>query len=231
MNPLFTVALGLHVVAGSAALLIGVAPILTVKRPGGTHARFGRLFVRTMMGVLASAAVLTGLALNPYFAALTVTAGLVTFSGVRVLRRKRPDLDPRQRADRLDWVVTSGLCLAALALLAAAVSGRIPGNPVVIYSLAGGAVLYSAYDLIRFARPTGWPFFADLWFYEHLVKMLGAYSAVVGAFSGSVAVRFLPDPWKQLWATIFFQLVTAGFIIYYARKRRRRARVCIPAAA
>jgi hypothetical protein len=82
--------------------------------------------------------------------------------------------------------------------------------PTVVYALLGGAGTYAAYDLLRFSFPARWPFFPGLWFYEHLVKMLGAYSAVMSAFSGSVAMRFLPDPWKQLWATIFFNALMLG---------------------
>jgi hypothetical protein len=232
MSPLFAAALAVHVVAGTAAIAAGALPIFAAKRRGGTHARFGRLFARCMIFVLASAALMSALALNPYFTALTVTATTTVFSGVRVLRRKRPDIDPAQRATRLDWLVTASLFAAACALMGLAVAGRFTqGNPVVVYSLAGGAMAYSGYDLYRFARPAAWPFFPRLWFYEHLVKMLGAYSAVVGAFSGSVAMTFLPDPWKQLWSTILFQLLTVGFILYYARKRRSRAETPALAAA
>lgn len=191
MSPVFAATLAIHVVAGTAALAIGLAPLMSAKRRGGTHVRYGRLFARAMMVVLATAAVLTTLALSPYFAALTVTASVTVFSGLRVLRRKRPDLDPAQRATGLDWWVTSAGLAAGLALLAAAAAGGVPGNPTVVYSLAAGALAYTAYDLWRFARPAGWPFFPDLWFYEHLVKMLGAYSAVAAAFSGSVGLRFL----------------------------------------
>jgi hypothetical protein len=54
--------------------------------------------------------------------------------------------------------------------------------------------------------------------------MLGAYSAVVAAFSGSVALRFLPDPWKQLWATTFFHTLILVMIAWYVVQRRRRAK-------
>ncbi len=232
MTPLFALALAVHVAAGTLAVVAGAAPIFAAKTRGGTHSRYGRLFWRSMVVVLGSAALLSALAVNPYFAALTVTATVGVFSGVRVLRRKRPDVDPAQRATRLDWCMTGALFSAAAALAALAVAGRFSdGNPAVVYSLTGGAMAYAGYDLYRFARPAAWPFFPRLWFYEHLVKMLGAYSAVVGAFSGSVAMTFLPDPWKQLWSTILFQLLSVGFILYYARKRRSRAEPPALAAA
>ena len=230
MSPIFFALLAVHVSAGTAAVLVGALPIVSAKRKGGAHSRFGRTFARLMLAVVGSAALMSALALDPYFAALTATASVTAFSGVRVLRRKRPDTDPAQRATSLDWWVTGGLFGAAAALASLAAAGRIEGDPAVVCSLTGGAMLYAGYDLLRFARPAAWPFFPRLWFYEHLVKMLGAYSAVVGAFTGSVALRFLPDPWKQLWATIFFQLLTAGLIVWHARKDRR-LRTARPAVA
>jgi uncharacterized membrane protein len=214
--------LALHIAAGTAALVCGAAPIFAPKRQG-FHTRWGRRFVTCMVTVLGSAIGLTVLALNPYFAALTTLATLGCFSGVRVLKRKRPDLRREDRARPLDWAVTlAAISVAALLGLLVA-TGDMRGNPTVVYALVGGAFVYGGWDLLRFAVPTGWPFFPRLWFYEHLVKMLGSYSAVVGAFSGSVAFRFLPDPWKQLWATIVFNILTLAMIAWYARQARRRA--------
>jgi hypothetical protein len=222
MDPIAKAFLAVHIVAGTAAVVCGALPIFAPKRKG-FHTRWGGRFVLSMYFVLGSAMVLTLLFRNAYFAALTTAATLGCFSGVRVLRRKRPDLRPAERATRLDWAVTLS-ALATVALLGVLqAGGRVNGNPTVVYALLGGAGTYAAYDLLRFSFPTRWPFFPGLWFYEHLVKMLGAYSAVMSAFSGSVAMRFLPDPWKQLWATIFFHTLMLLMIGWYAMKRRRAA--------
>ena len=214
--------LAVHIASGTAALVCGAAPIFAPKRPG-FHTRWGRRFVRCMYAVLGSAVALTLLALNPYFAALTTLATLGCFSGVRVLKRRRPDLRREDRARPLDWAVTLAAIAVGLWLVRLSLTGEMRGDPTVVYALVGGAFVYGGYDLLRFTFPAAWPFFPRLWFYEHLVKMLGSYSAVVGAFSGSVAFRFLPDPWKQLWATIFFNLLTLVMIAWYARKQRRAA--------
>jgi hypothetical protein len=164
--------------------------------------------------------VLTLLFMNPYFAALTVTSGILTISGVRVLRRKRPDLRGEDRAKAVDWLVAFATLAVGALVLRMQADGDAGGNPVVIYALVGSAFVYGTWDLLRFAFPTAWPFFPGLWLYEHLVKMLGAYSAVLTAFSGSVAMPFLPDPWKQLWAAILFNVLTVAMIVWYARRRR-----------
>ena len=210
-----------HIAAGTLALICGALPILAPKRRG-FHTVWGRRYVRCMAGVLGSVVVLTLLFMNSYFAALTTMATLVCWSGVRVLGRKRPDLDPAQRAEPLDWAVTLTAIAVGVLLLWLQDAGQAPGNATVLRALVVGALVYGGYDLLRFTFPSAWPFFPRLWFYEHLVKMLGSYSAVVGAFSGSVAFRFLPDPWKQLWATIFFNLLTVAMIAWYARRGRAR---------
>ena len=74
------------------------------------------------------------------------------------------------------------------------------------------------WDLWRFARPTDWPFSPDLWTYEHLVKMLSAYGAVLSAFSGNF-LTFLPTPWSQLWPTLLFQPLAIIWVTVLARRR------------
>ncbi len=224
MSILSSAALGAHIAAGSAALALGIVPILTAKGRGA-HRRFGGWYARTMILVVGSAAVMSAIAVKPYFAALTVGAAISTFSGIRVLNRKRPDVDPLQRARALDWAFLGGAALLLLLLLAVALAGEVGQNATVFYALIGGAGAYLLWDAWRFLFPAAWPFFPRLWFYEHLVKMLASYSAVVAAFSGSV-LHFLPipEPWKQLWSTILFHNLMIGFILWYAvvRKRVRR---------
>jgi uncharacterized membrane protein len=222
MTILFKAVLAAHIIAGTAALAVGIVPVLTGKG-SGLHRRAGRAFANVMGVVLGAAAILSLLSFSPYFAALTVSATMLTFSGVRVLSRKRPDIHPGERAQPLDWGVTLLMTLCTVFLVLRAKQGYVGDDQTVFHTLVGACTLYCAYDLLRFTFPAAWPFFPRLWLYEHLVKMLGAYCAVVSAFSGSVLTFLpIPEPWKQLWATILFQLLTAGFILYYALQRRRR---------
>jgi hypothetical protein len=140
---------------------------------------------------------------------------------VRVLRRKRPDLDPRQRATALDWTATLAVLALGTWLLVLLTTGRSSGPKTVSVALIYAAFLYGAWDLWRFARPTGWPFSPDLWTCEHLVKMLSAYGAVLSAFSGNY-LTFLPTPWSQLWPTMLFQpMAVLWIVVLFARRRRR----------
>jgi uncharacterized membrane protein YuzA (DUF378 family) len=227
MENLFKIALVLHIAAGSLAVLVGLIPLVTSKGEK-LHRSFGGWFRRTMYLVIGTAALMTMIAMKPYFAALTAAAAIGCFSGLRVLKRKRPDLDIAQRAQPLDWVFTVGVLLISAYLALAASAGEVGNNATVFYALIGAAAFYSAYDLLRFTFPTAWPFFPRLWFYEHLVKMLGSYSAVVAAFSGSVLYFLpIPEPWKQLWSAILFHNLMIAFILWYAIKGRRAARAAL----
>lgn len=219
MDKLFTPILALHIAAGLAAVALGVAPILT-RKGGRWHRLTGRIFAGVMAVMLACAWAMTALHFNAYFAALTVTATITVFSGVRVLRRRRPDLRRADRARALDWILTLGVLGVGLWVLALILLGRAGPNPVVSGALVYAALTYGGWDLWRFLRPTAWPFFPDLWTYEHLVKMLSAYGAVMSAFSGNF-LTFLPTPWSQLWPTLVFQPLAVIWVLSRALSRRR----------
>ncbi len=222
-TPLFHLLLAIHLVAGTGALVSGLPPLF-VRKGEAAHRRWGRLFAGCMVVVIATAVCMTALAWRPYFAALTLAAALTAFSSVRVLRRKRPDVRHEDRARALDWIVAVTGLTGAIGLGLMAATGRAGGNPTVVWSLVGVSLTYSLWDLYRFSLPAAWPMVPRLWLFEHLVKMLGAYGAVVGAFSGSVAAPWLPDPWKQLWSTILFLLLTAVFAWRHARPSAQDAR-------
>jgi uncharacterized membrane protein len=210
MNAIFLPALALHITTGMLACLVGVIPILT-RKGSPLHRLAGRVFAGLMATLLACAWVMTAIRFNAYFLGLSATATMGLFSGLRVLGRKRPDLRPEDRAKTLDWVVTLGVVGVGLWVLALVVTGRAGGNAAVASAVAYGALIYGGWDLWRFARPTDWPFSPNLWTYEHLTKMLGAYGAVLAAFSGNF-LTFIPTPWSQLWPSLLFQPLAVGWI-------------------
>jgi uncharacterized membrane protein len=219
---LFSPTLALHIGCGFALVAVGLVPILS-RKGSRLHRWSGRTFVALMSVLLAAAWVMTALHFNAYSAALSATATITVFSGARVLGRKRPDLDPRQRAKPLDWVVTLALVAIGVWVLVLVVQGRTGNKAAVSGALVYAAFAYGGWDLWRFARPTDWPFSPNLWTYEHLVKMLSAYGAVLSAFSGNF-LTFLPTPWSQLWPTLVFQPMAAIWIAALVlRGRRRRA--------
>jgi hypothetical protein len=220
MTWLFSPTLALHITCGFALVAAGLVPIFSAKG-SRLHRGSGRVFVALMTVLLGAAWVMTLLHFNPYFAALSATATITAFSGVRVLGRQRPDLDPTQRAKPIDWAVTLAVVAVGAWVLVLLVQGRTGGKTAVSAALVYAAFTYGGWDLWRFARPLDWPFSPNLWTYEHLVKMLSAYGAVLSAFSGNF-LTFLPTPWSQLWPTLLFQPLAIAWIVVLASRRRRR---------
>jgi uncharacterized membrane protein len=219
MTSLLAPTLLLHITLGLAACVVGLAPIFT-RKGSHPHRLWGRLFVGLMATLLACAWLMTALRFSPYFLALSATATMTLFSGVRVLGRKRPDLRCEDRARPLDWIVTLGVVGIGVWVLVLVLTGQTGDLAAVSSALAFGALAYGSWDLWRFARPTDWPFSPNLWNYEHLTKMLGAYGAVLSAFSGNF-LTFLPTPWSQLWPTVLFQTLTMIWIAVLIVRRRR----------
>lgn len=218
--------LAVHIAIGTVAVLVGLIALSTPKpiegRAARGHRRSGTAFLWSMGVVISTAAVLTIIKFNPYFAGLTASATIAVFSGYRVLRRKRPDLDPSQQVTPLDWAIAVLVFSVGALLTCLGALGSITSNLTVVYALGGGCMLYAAYDLYRFAWPLSFPYSSNLWLYEHLVKMIGGYFGAVAAFSGSVLV-ILPAPWRQLWATLLGQFLAVTLVIYYRRKMGRKS--------
>lgn len=218
MTSLFPPLLAVHIGAGFAAVLVGLAPILTAKG-SRLHRLSGRLFVGVMIILLAAAWVMTAMRFSPYLLALSATATYHVFSGTRVLRRRRPDLRVEDRARAIDWIAALGVVAVGLIVVGLIVTGRFEGPPAVAGGLASAALAYGGWDLWRFARPRDWPFSPNLWTYEHLLKMLSAYSAVLSAFSGNF-LPFLPAPWSQLWPSLLFPTLAAIWVATLIGRRR-----------
>ncbi|WP_420477742.1 hypothetical protein [Brevundimonas sp. FT23028] len=217
---IYPLLLAVHIAGGLGAVLIGIAPVLT-RKGGRAHRLTGRAFAGLMAVLLAAAWAMTVLKMNSYLLALSASATLTLFSGLRVLGRKRPDLHRSDRAHALDWLVTLGIAAVGLLVFWQVLTGRNAGPAAISLALVYGALGMSGWDIWRFLRPTDWPFSPELWRYEHLWKMLGAYSAVLSAFSGNF-LRFVPAPWSALWPTLVFQTLTLLWIaILVAQKRRR----------
>ena len=228
---LFRVVLAFHIACGLAVVLAGAVALLARKPVddprASAHRRAGRVFRIAHSAVIGSAMLMTILHFTPYLLGLTTGALIGLFSGVRVLRRRRPDLDPRQRATALDWIVT----LAAIAIGLWLVFESDPRGPsAVVQSTAFSVLAYGFYDVYRFLRPQGFPFSPRLWLYEHLFKTTCTYFGAVAAFSGNL-LPFIPSPWRELWAVAFGQTLAVGLVVHYVRRHRPDAHTHVQAEA
>ena len=91
--------LGIHILAGTVALLVAPIALLTVKG-GPTHRRWGKVYFWAMAVVAATALVVGYWRSLLFLMLVSVFSFYFALSGYRVLYRKRPDLG--QRASSLD---------------------------------------------------------------------------------------------------------------------------------
>lgn len=200
----------IHITAGSIALLLGLAALVSYKG-GKFHRKSGDLF----LGCLA-VVILTGLIgvfvfrRNTFLLVITVLSGYFGFSGYRALKMKsgRPGV--------LDnMVAVASLACVGYFLYYFRSIGMI-WSPVIIYSTVGTLVVVIVYDFARYILPR----YGQIWLYEHIFKMIGAFTALLSAFSGTVFYRY--QPYSQFLPSVFGTVLQIGFIVYYATVRGKK---------
>lgn len=215
MTALEQVILTTHIAAGSVALLLG-AGALAMRKGGRRHRGFGRWFWRMMVLVLMSAVAALPFRNNAFLASLAVFAAYMTFSGVRVLRRRR-GAEPTA----IDWIASALALVLGIGLSLLALANPPAQGATTVVAVLGGVALYATYDLVNFRARlfARWP---NAWLYEHIWKMVGAYTSVVSAFSGSVLQLFEP-PWRQLWPSMVGTPALLILVFYYRARLARGA--------
>lgn len=88
-------------------------------------------------------------------------------------------------------------------------------TPVIIYSTVGALLFLVPYDFVRYLIPKSK--YQNLWLYEHIYKMIGAFTALLAAFPGTVFAKY--QPLSQILPSSFGVLLQLGFIIYYLRNK------------
>ena len=210
----------IHIVAGTLALGLAPAAMLTVKG-GRAHRRWGKIYFWSM-AVVAATAVSLGLWRPKIFLALlAVFSFYLAFSAYRALFRKRPAQGQGPRA--IDWAAalvtfSASAALVVLGLPRPGPSWERVGAVPVVFGVLG--MVLSGLDVWKFARP---PADKNAWWFDHMGGMLGSYIATVSAFS-VVNFTFLPTAVRWLWPTaIGIPLITL-WITYYKIRFRRGAR-------
>jgi uncharacterized membrane protein len=203
-----------HVAFGTLALGMGLVALL-VRKGGRLHLRFGRVFLWCLAVVIATAILgVVAFGFRAFLGVITLLAAYQGYYGYRTLQT-------RSTGPQAQDAIVSIVGLAAVALfLWFLESTRTPWSPVVVYPTLGTLGAVALYDLVRFAFPKRW--LQHTWFYEHLIKMLGAYNAVVSAFAGTVLAAW--QPYSQILPSALGLVAMAGFIAYF-RTRPRPSRM------
>jgi uncharacterized membrane protein len=191
-----------HISSGSLALLLGTF-ILLRSKSGPLHRNSGRIFL-VLLGIV----VFTGLfgaivfRRNGFLLVITFLSGYMGYSGFRCIR-KRSNLPAT-----LDVLMAiSGLLAVSLFIWYFNTVGMM-WSPVIIYSTLGYLGMAAGYDLLRYLLSTA--FYGRLWLYEHILKMISAFSALLSAFSGTVLPKY--QPYSQFLPSVFGALLAVSFI-------------------
>jgi len=204
--------IAIHVACGSAALCLGLIAILS-RKGGPTHIRAGRLFIYSYGIVVATAVI--GLAIfefRSFLAVVTLLSLYDVFAGYRALQLRGRRPQPVDRATSVIGAITPWLFIAIMHYL------HQPWSPILTWSILGGLILISGYDLLRNVLPLAW--LKNTWVQEHLVKMMCAYIAITSAFAGTVFGRFMP--WAAIIPSALGMAVICGFLLTGPRAWRRR---------
>jgi hypothetical protein len=205
-----TVNVVVHVVFGTLALAAGLGALLA-RKGSPLHIRCGRYFLGCLAVVISTATIgIVAFGFRAFLGVITLLAAYQAYSGYRVLRTRSTGLQLQDAVVALAGLATTALFVWFLE------STHTPWSPVVVYPTLGTLALVALYDLARFAFPKRW--LEKSWFYEHLIKMLGAYNAVVSAFAGTVLAGW--QPYSQILPSVLGLFATAGFIAYFHRRPR-----------
>lgn len=201
----------IHVVAGSIALLLGILA-LTTKKGGKGHRKSGNYFLLLLIIV-----VLTGLIgvfifkRNTFLLIITVLSAYYGFSGYRILQSKS------NSPKFIDILVAIVSLIAVSYFLYYFKSIGMYWSPIIVYSTVGALVMIVTYDFLRYLIPKRT--YRNMWLYEHIFKMIGAFTALLSAFSGTVFDNY--QPYSQFLPSVFGTLLQIGFIVYYVIKFKK----------
>lgn len=199
----------IHVICGSIAFLLGIIVLIT-KKGKRFHKKTGRIFLFFLTIViitgLLGAMIFRG---NPYLMVLTILSGYNGFSGYRIIKTKS---NTPKLLDISIALLSLGIGLYFIDYLK---SKELFWNPIVIYSTFGALFLVVSYDLLRYIIPS--KSYKKLWIYEHIYKMINAFTALLAAAVGTILPNY--QPYSQLLPSVFGTLLVVGFIIYFYRIR------------
>lgn len=200
-----------HVLSGSLAMIMAIIAMVSSKG-GKIHRKSGKVFL-----FLDAIVITTGLIgvfvfkVNTFLLVLTLLSGYQAFSGYRVLKNKL------NSPKFLDILVASLTLSSGIYFLYYFKSIGMIWAPGLIYSTVGALFLIITYDFLRYLIPK--KRYKKLWLYEHIYKMVAAFTALLAAFVGTVFPQY--HPYSQFLPSVFGTLLAIGFIAYFYRKNRR----------
>ena len=150
---------------------------------------------------------------NTFLVVITALSGYNGFSGYRTLQTKSNE--PKW----LDIIVAIATLATVFYFLYYMKSIGMIWKPIVIFSTVGAIIILVGYDFLRYLIPR--ERYKNMWLYEHIYKMIGAFTALLAAFSGTVFSNY--QPYSQLLPSLFGISLQIGFIAYYSQKLNQKS--------
>lgn len=221
----YKIILFIHVAFGFSALTTGIVPMIA-KKGGKAHKFWGNVYYWSMFGVFITTLML--FALKPgelklqFFLCIAILSFYFTFSGDRVLQMKKS----ATQATLFDRVAASLALACGLAMLGYAVYAVVGIQEyfvAILFTVFGMLIATNAREDLRL-------FFGTIesekmhWYFGHISKIMGAYTATVTAFCVNMT-RYLPED-----SSLYLQLIpwlTPGLLLgvgaaYYAKRQREK---------
>lgn len=213
MELLHRINIGIHVISGIVALLIG-AVILFLRKGNGLHVKTGKWYIKAMIIV-----VLTGLIgvlvfkRNIFLLLVTILSGYTAWSGVRTLRLRG------EKPLLVDILVPIGAMITALGYLYYLQHAGLFWAPVVTGSILSALFFVTFYDLLRLTLT--FKIRSKLYLYEHIYKMMSSFIALTSAFTGTIFPNY--KPYSQILPGVLGWLYIIGAIIYFSKGVKKKA--------
>ena len=149
-----------------------------------------------------------------FLAVVTVLSVYDVFTGYRALRLRGRRPETVDRIAGIVGILTPWLFIAIMRQL------HQPWAPALTWSILGGLIAESGYDLLRNVLPLSW--LRRTWVQEHLLKMMSAYIAITSAFAGTVFARYMP--WAAIVPSVLGMVVGWSFVFVGPRAWKRNTR-------
>jgi hypothetical protein len=198
-----------HILGGTIAIAAGLLAILS-RKGSRLHIRAGRAFIYAYILIVITAILgIVVFEFRSFLAVATIASAYDVFAGYRALclRGRRPQVQD---------ILASAIALMAPGVFLFAIHVlHKPWSPALTWSVLGGILALSVYDLARIWLPLRW--LQRAWLHEHLYKMLAAYIAITATAGATIFPHF--QPWSALIPVILGEAATACFLIFSPRPR------------
>lgn len=209
----------LHVSAGTAALILGILAIFFNSKVH-VHRKFGKPFLFVLSIVVGTGFIgWLFFRSDPFLLILTILSGYDGFAGWRVLklRGNHPQLQ--------DGIVSGITLTVALWYVFQLSSTPASMSSTVVISTLAALALVTVYDLAKYFFIHR--FVRTWWLYEHIYKMMAAFSAILSAFFATVVTVW--RPYSQVGPSFICTLLIVYFIWRRVRGRKNeRVKSLVP---